>query len=76
MFLFQAALGPAALDLVNSGRTTGAGKFNEEKWATIILTVSVLSVVLSAPLGALLISLTGPKLLSIGQCKLPLFLTT
>ncbi|KOB67217.1 hypothetical protein OBRU01_20125 [Operophtera brumata] len=61
----------AALDLVHSGQTTGADKFDEEKWATIILTVSVLSVVLSAPLGALLISLTGPRLLSLGQCTGP-----
>nr|XP_021182271.2 sodium/hydrogen exchanger 9B2 isoform X1 [Helicoverpa armigera]XP_021182272.2 sodium/hydrogen exchanger 9B2 isoform X1 [Helicoverpa armigera] len=60
----QAALGPAALDLVNSGQTSGAAKEDELYYAKAILAVSVISVVISAPLGALLIALTGPKLLS------------
>ncbi|XP_050562031.1 sodium/hydrogen exchanger 9B2 isoform X2 [Spodoptera frugiperda] len=60
----QAALGPAALDLVNSGQTSGAAKADEEYYAKAILAVSVLSVMISAPLGALLIAVAGPKLLS------------
>ncbi|XP_030025363.1 sodium/hydrogen exchanger 9B2 isoform X1 [Manduca sexta] len=60
----QAALGPAALDMVHNGQTAGAPKEEEESHAKALLAVSVLSVVLSAPLGALLIALTGPRLLS------------
>ncbi|KAJ8730659.1 hypothetical protein PYW08_002072 [Mythimna loreyi] len=60
----QAALGPAALDLVNNGQTSGATKADEEYYAKTILAVSVLSVMISAPLGALLIALAGPKLLT------------
>ncbi|XP_026733152.1 sodium/hydrogen exchanger 9B2-like isoform X3 [Trichoplusia ni] len=63
----QAALGPAALDLVNSGQTAGDTRENEEFYAKAILAVSVLSVVISAPLGALLIALAGPKLLTKGD---------
>lgn len=66
---FQAALGPAALDIVNSGQTSGAAKENEEYYTKTILAVSVLSVMISAPLGALLIALAGPKLLTKGECK-------
>lgn len=60
----QAALGPAALDLVHSGQSSGLPPAEEEAYAKAILTISVLSVVISAPLGALLIALTGPRLLS------------
>ncbi|CAH0714537.1 unnamed protein product, partial [Brenthis ino] len=60
----QAALGPAALDLVHSGQTTGVSPTEEEKYAKTILAVSVLSVIISAPIGAILIALTGPRLLS------------
>ncbi|XP_039751619.1 sodium/hydrogen exchanger 9B2-like isoform X2 [Pararge aegeria] len=61
----QAALGPAALDLINNGQTAGTGgPTEEESYAKAILAVSVLSVVISAPLGAILIALTGPRLLS------------
>ncbi|XP_068632535.1 sodium/hydrogen exchanger 9B2-like isoform X2 [Battus philenor] len=60
----QAALGPAALDLVNNGKSSGLSFLEDEKYAKIILTMSVLSVVLSAPLGAILIAITGPRLLS------------
>lgn len=62
--LFQAALGPAALDLISSGQTSGAAVADETSYATALLTVSVLSVVISAPMGAILIALTGPRLLS------------
>ncbi|CAK1600814.1 unnamed protein product [Parnassius mnemosyne] len=60
----QAALGPAALDLVNNGQSAGLPVEDEENFAKILLAVSVLSVVLSAPLGAILIAITGPRLLS------------
>ncbi|XP_023936113.2 sodium/hydrogen exchanger 9B2-like isoform X2 [Bicyclus anynana] len=62
----QAALGPAALDLVINGQSAGGSKEDEEAYAKAILAVSVLSVVISAPLGAILIALTGPRLLSRG----------
>lgn len=57
-------MGPTALDLVNNGQTTGLLPIDEEKFGKTILAMSVLSVVLSAPLGAILIAITGPKLLS------------
>ncbi|CAH2108469.1 unnamed protein product [Euphydryas editha] len=60
----QAALGPAALDLVHNGQTTGNPVLEEERYAKAILAISVLSVVISAPIGAILIALTGPRLLS------------
>nr|XP_037870584.1 sodium/hydrogen exchanger 9B2 isoform X5 [Bombyx mori] len=59
----QAALGPAALDLVHRSQTTGESN-KREVYAETLLAVSVLSVMLSAPLGALLIAVTGPKLLT------------
>ncbi|VVD02681.1 unnamed protein product [Leptidea sinapis] len=45
----QAALGPAALDLVNIGKTAGASKVEETEYAKVILAISVLSVIISAP---------------------------
>ncbi|XP_047513895.1 sodium/hydrogen exchanger 9B2-like isoform X1 [Pieris napi] len=60
----QAALGPAALDLVKSGKSAGDTHANEEIYAKTILAMSVLSVVISAPAGAIFIALTGPRLLS------------
>ncbi|XP_050665135.1 sodium/hydrogen exchanger 9B2-like isoform X3 [Leptidea sinapis] len=60
----QAALGPAALDLVNIGKTAGASKVEETEYAKVILAISVLSVIISAPVGAILIAITGPRLLS------------
>ncbi|XP_059046573.1 sodium/hydrogen exchanger 9B2-like isoform X2 [Achroia grisella] len=63
----QAALGPAALDLVNSGQTSGLPPSEEEQHSKALLAVSVLSVIISAPLGAILIAITGPKLLSKGD---------
>ncbi|XP_063361046.1 sodium/hydrogen exchanger 9B2-like [Cydia amplana] len=58
----QAALGPAALDIINSGNSSGNPE--ELVYAEALLTVSVLSVVISAPMGAIFIALTGPRLLS------------
>ncbi|KAL0881051.1 hypothetical protein ABMA27_002184 [Loxostege sticticalis] len=60
----QAALGPAALYLVNSGGSAGGTVKEETMYAETLLAVSVLSVVISAPLGAVLIAITGPRLLS------------
>ncbi|CAB3223254.1 unnamed protein product [Arctia plantaginis] len=60
----QAALGPAALDMVRNGQTTGIARELEESYAKALLTISVLSVVISAPLGALMIAITGPRLLA------------
>ncbi|KAG7306093.1 hypothetical protein JYU34_008677 [Plutella xylostella] len=60
----QAALGPAALDLVHAGQSAGLPNDVEEMHAKALLTISVLSVVICAPLGAVLIALTGPRLLS------------
>ncbi|XP_030376902.1 sodium/hydrogen exchanger 9B2 isoform X2 [Scaptodrosophila lebanonensis] len=55
----QAALGPVAL------KHMGANSTDEERsWATTVQTICVLSIVLTAPLGAILISITGPKLLT------------
>ncbi|XP_063531869.1 sodium/hydrogen exchanger 9B2-like isoform X1 [Cydia strobilella] len=58
----QATLGPAALDIINSGNSYGGPE--ELVYAKALLTVSVLSVVISAPTGAIFIALTGPRLLS------------
>ncbi|XP_063376930.1 sodium/hydrogen exchanger 9B2-like isoform X2 [Cydia fagiglandana] len=58
----QAALGPAALDIINSGNSSGDPE--ELVYAKALLTVSVLSVVISAPMGAIFIALTGPRLLT------------
>ncbi|RVE39732.1 hypothetical protein evm_015618 [Chilo suppressalis] len=60
----HAALGPAALDLVHNGKTAGSPLADEEYYAKTLLAVSVLSVVISAPLGAILIAITGPRLLN------------
>ncbi|KAK3272699.1 hypothetical protein CYMTET_19020 [Cymbomonas tetramitiformis] len=55
----QAALGALALDEVES-QDLGTGK---QQWAEDILTVTVLAIVLTAPLGAAAISYFGPRLL-------------
>ncbi|XP_060803908.1 sodium/hydrogen exchanger 9B2 isoform X2 [Amyelois transitella] len=60
----QAALGPAALDLMASGQTSGLPREDELYYGKTILAMSVLSVIISAPLGALLIAVAGPRLLS------------
>lgn len=62
-------MGPAALDLVNNGLSAGEDPEKEIDHAKILLTLSVLSVVICAPLGAILISIAGPKLLSNDSCE-------
>ncbi|KAI1704959.1 sodium/hydrogen exchanger family domain-containing protein [Ditylenchus destructor] len=54
----QAALGPILLDLAHSDKDRY--QFREE--ATVILTVAVLSILLTAPLGAFLIRILAPVL--------------
>ncbi|XP_035227498.1 sodium/hydrogen exchanger 9B2-like, partial [Stegodyphus dumicola] len=59
----QAAIGPQALDYVlinNKGPEM-------EEMAKKILTVAVLSIILTAPIGAALISILGPILLTKGK---------
>lgn len=60
----QAALGPAALDKVLGGWSAGGTAVDEERYGRTILALSVLSVVISAPLGAILIAIVGPRLLT------------
>lgn len=54
---FQAALGPIALGVVKENTA-------EHDYADKILTICVLSIILTAPTGAFLISLSGPRLLT------------
>lgn len=57
----QAALGPVALKrLAQDGNATE----EEHKYAEIVLMICVLSIVLTAPIGAILISISGTKLLT------------
>lgn len=53
----QAALGPVALKHLDADSP-------DRKYAEIVLMMCVLSIVLTAPLGAILISITGSKLLT------------
>lgn len=53
----QAALGPVALKHLSADST-------DKKYAEIVLMICVLSIVLTAPTGAILISLSGTKLLT------------
>lgn len=57
-FAHQAAIGSTALDMART-------KNNEElqKYGMDVLTVAVLAILLTAPVGALIIGLTGPYLL-------------
>lgn len=54
----QAALGPVTLDEVNHKDT------EQVEYASTVLTLCVLSILLTAPTGAVIISLSGPKLLT------------
>ncbi|XP_050460593.1 sodium/hydrogen exchanger 9B2 [Cataglyphis hispanica] len=54
----QAALGPVTLDEIDRDNQS------EVEYADMILTLCVLSVLLTAPAGAIMISLSGPKLLT------------
>lgn len=55
----QAALGPVMLKRLNSSNTP-----EEKHYAEQILMICILSIVVTAPLGAILISILGPRLLT------------
>lgn len=57
----QAALGPVALDAVRQRSPKSEGDFD---YATKVLMMCVLSILVTAPLGAIIITLTGPRLLT------------
>ncbi|XP_057175454.1 sodium/hydrogen exchanger 9B2 [Triplophysa rosa] len=54
----QAAIGSMALDMANS-----AGDEPLQNYGMDVLTVAILAILITAPIGALAIGLTGPKLL-------------
>ncbi|EDV99190.1 GH13169 [Drosophila grimshawi] len=55
----QAALGPVALRHLDETSTE-----EDRNWARIVQTICILSILLTAPLGAILISVTGPRMLT------------
>lgn len=57
----QAALGPVALKKLSEDPNATE---EEKEYANIILMICVLSIVLTAPIGAILISVSGTKLLT------------
>lgn len=57
----QAALGPVALKRLAQDENSTA---EEHKYAEIVLMICVLSIVLTAPIGAILISISGTRLLT------------
>ncbi|XP_065344497.1 sodium/hydrogen exchanger 9B2-like isoform X2 [Cloeon dipterum] len=62
----QAALGPVAIDLVREH-----GSEEEKEYARSLLMVCVLSILLTAPVGAVTIALTGPRLLKRTTATMP-----
>lgn len=54
----QAAIGSTALDVAR-----GTGDEQLQKYGMDVLTVAVLAILVTAPVGALAIGLTGPRLL-------------
>ncbi|XP_065223902.1 sodium/hydrogen exchanger 9B2-like isoform X4 [Planococcus citri] len=58
----QAALGPVALDLANRSRQQ-----DSIQWAQDVLTIVVLSILITAPIGAIGITIGGPRLLPKNQ---------
>ncbi|KAK7929220.1 hypothetical protein WMY93_005615 [Mugilogobius chulae] len=54
----QAAIGSTALDMARTNKNTEL-----EKYGMDVLTVAVLAILLTAPIGALIIGLSGPRLL-------------
>lgn len=55
---FQAAIGGVALDAARR-----KGDATLEAYGEIILTMAVLSIIITAPIGAIAIAITGPRLL-------------
>ncbi|XP_072936443.1 sodium/hydrogen exchanger 9B2-like isoform X2 [Epargyreus clarus] len=60
----QAALAPVALDEVRKMVTEDRPMTQEIQYAEVVITVCIMSIVLTAPLGAIIITITGPRLLS------------
>jgi len=58
----QAALAPLVVSFVQA-KTPGDPAY--EKHAEIVVTIAVLAILITAPLGSVLIALTGPKLLQL-----------
>lgn len=56
----QAALGPVALDTVRNYASDSPEKY----YAGIILMICVTSIIITAPVGAIIITFLGPKLLT------------
>ncbi|XP_054169184.1 sodium/hydrogen exchanger 9B2-like [Oppia nitens] len=61
----QASLGPMALDFINSDDNY----INDRKYAEKVLDLAVLAIIVTAPLSSLLISLTGPLLLTTNKSQ-------
>lgn len=55
----QAALGPVALDEVATSTNE-----DEKEYADVVCMICILSIIITAPIGAIVISLAGPKLLT------------
>ncbi|XP_069677232.1 sodium/hydrogen exchanger 9B2-like isoform X3 [Periplaneta americana] len=60
----QAAIGPLALDAAR-------GQPEAVEYASIVLTISVLAILITAPIGAVLITTLGPRLLQRERLDLP-----
>ncbi|XP_041987706.1 sodium/hydrogen exchanger 9B2-like isoform X2 [Aricia agestis] len=60
----QAALAPVALDEVKKMAGGSEPVAQLVEYAETVITVCIMSIVITAPLGAIIITLTGPKLLS------------
>lgn len=56
----QAALGPVCLKRLDEKTSTP----EEKHYAEVVLMICILSIVVTAPIGAILISITGTKLLT------------
>lgn len=57
-YLLQAAIGSTALDMARTKNDQQLQKYGMD-----VLTVAVLAILFTAPVGALIIGLTGPRLL-------------
>lgn len=62
-YLFQAALGPSALGMLNQKPDDEIDP-QEKEYANTVKLICILSIILTAPLGAILITISGPKLLT------------
>ncbi|GBP62629.1 hypothetical protein EVAR_46468_1 [Eumeta japonica] len=60
----QAALGPVALDEVRKMGGEDGPPSELLQYAETVITVCIMSIVITAPLGAIVITLTGPRLLT------------